>query len=186
MRRASGLLVLGSIVLLGLGSGAAYFQYKAPRLKAEFDAEIAALPTSPAGRLEAWHVFGAAQIHHRLSTFARFSSDLPWLVTHALDRRDGGEPELFGIDCSTLPLTLSHLEGMQVIVELPEPRSLGRVPLRGDQASFVPIYEAGQEVPDPDRRLRFLAIYFLDKLPEALAKEVEGASLEIRIVPASG
>lgn len=178
--------MLGAIVLLGIGSGAAYFQYKAPRLEAEFDRELAALPEDPAARLELWHRYGAPQIHHRLSTFARFSPECPWLVTHAVRTAGGGDPELYGIDCTALPATLSHVEGTTVVVELPAPRLLGSRPLHGDQASFVPIYESGASVPDPGARLRELALYFLDKLPAALAKEIPGATLEIRVALPGG
>jgi hypothetical protein len=176
--------VLGAIVLFGIGSGAAYFQWQAPRLAAAYDRERAAVPTEPAARLEVWHRYGAPQIHHRLSTFARFAPDCPWLVTHALRPAGTGDPVLYGIDCAALPESLSHVEGTRVVVELPAPRLLGRRPLRGDQASFVPLYDAGATIPDPSARLRELALYFLDKLPAALAKEIPGATLEIRVAPA--
>jgi hypothetical protein len=177
--------VLGAIVVLGIGSGAAYFQYEAPRAAAAVDREVAAVPTSPEARLALWHEYGAPQFHHRLSTFARFSPESPWLVTHAVRAADGGDPELWGIDCSRIPESFSRVEGMTVVLELPEPRCLGRAPLRGDQASVVPLYDAGAALPDARERLRDLALHFLDRLPAAMAKGVPGASLEIRIVPAA-
>jgi hypothetical protein len=175
--------VLGAIVVLGVGSGAAYFQYEAPRAAAAVDRELAQAPASPEERLALWHRYGAPQLHHRLSTFARFSPECPWLVTHAVRPADGGDPELWGIDCSQLPETFSRVEGMTVVLELPEPRLLGRAPLHGDQASFVPIHDAGAAIPDARERLRDLALHFLDRLPTAMAKGVPGAALEIRIVP---
>lgn len=176
--------MLGAIVLLGIGSGAAYFQYKAPRAAAAFDREVAAIPESPEERLALWLRYGAPQFHHRLSTFARFSPECPWLVTHAVRPADGGDPELWGIDCSRIPQSFSRIEGLTVVLELPEPRCLGRAPLHGDQASFVPLYDAGAAIPDARERLRDLALHFLERLPAAMAKEVPGAMLAIRIVPA--
>ncbi len=185
MLRAPGLFVLGTIVGLGLASGAAYYHYKQPKLAAELEAKLASAPKTPRGLLEQWHLYGAPQIHHRLSKFARFSAELPYLVTHAVDLLDGGEPEIFGIDCEALPRELSHLEGMQVVVELPAVRALGRASLRGEQARSVPLYRRGEALPDPNERLRSLALFFLDRIPGALAEDIEGASLEIRVMSGS-
>jgi len=179
--RLPGLVVLGAIVFMGLGSGAAYFQYKQPKLAAELQERLDAAPKTPAGRLAAWHEIGAPQIHHRLSKFARFTPELPWLVTHAVAALDGGDPELWGIDCDALPELLSHLEGLTVIIELPAPRALGRIPLVGDMVEHVPLI--GPETPfDAHERLRMLGVYLLEGMPAALEKDIPGASIQVRIV----
>jgi len=179
--RPNGLLVLVGIVVLGLGSGAAYFHYKQPKLAAEMKAQIAAAPQTPLGQLEQWHLIGAPQIHHRLSQFALFDPpERPWLVTHAVGAGDG-PPELWGIDCAALPREMSHLEGLTVVVELPTPRLLGHGSLADDQFNFIPLHAEGAPIPDPVARLRDLALYLLAGIPDALGKDIEGASLEIRI-----
>ena len=180
---ANGLAVLVLLVVVGIGSGAAYFHYKEPRLESELQAQLAAAPKTAQGRLEAWHRAAAPNIHHRLTKFARFSDEMPWIVTHArYSGVVGGdeEPEIWGIDCTELPRELARLEDMTVIVELPAPRLLGRRPLAGDQASFVPKLGAGESI-DAHGRLADLATYFLEGIPGALAEDIEGARLEVRI-----
>ena len=178
--RLPGLVVLIGIVLVGLGSGAAYFHYKQPKLAAELQARVDAIPRTPAGRLAAWHEFGGPQIHHRLSKFARFTPELPWLVTHAVRDPAGGDPELWGIDCDALPRELSHLEDLTVVIELPAPRALGRRPLEGDMVRHVPLVAEGAGF-DASERLRELGLFLLEGLPAALEKEIPGASIQLRI-----
>ena len=50
--RVNGFAVLVGIVGLGLGSGAAYYHYKQPKLAAELEKQIAAVPETPEGQLE--------------------------------------------------------------------------------------------------------------------------------------
>ena len=76
---------------------------------------------------------------------------------------------------------MSHLEDMTVVVELPTPRLLGHASLGDDQFNYIPLYAEGVAVPDPVARLRDLALYLLAGIPDALGKDIEGASLEIRI-----
>jgi hypothetical protein len=179
--RPNGFLVLVGLVVLGLGSGAAYFHYKQPKLAAEMQAQIEAAPKTPRGKLEQWHVIGAPQIHHRLSQFALFDPpERPWLVTYAVGAGDG-PPELWGIDCGALPRELSHLEDMTVVIELPTPTLLGHGSLADDQFNFIPLYPEGEPTPDQAARLRDLALYLLAGIPDALGNDIEGASLEIRI-----
>lgn len=179
--RLDGLGVLIGIVLLGMGSGAAYFHWKAPRIRAQVKADLAAAPTTAAGRLAHWYEIGAAQIHHRLTKVARFSADMPWIVTHAVEDAAGGEPMVFGVDTEGLPRELTHLEGLTVVVELPAPAPLGRARLSGDRAAHVPVFAADAPVPDARERLRELATWFLEGLPAALEQDIEGARVEIRI-----
>lgn len=186
--RVNGLAVLAGIVLLGVGSGAGYYAYKQPRVAAEFQAELDAAPTTAEGRVRMWHEFGAPQIHHRITKVARLSAEHPWLVVHALDPGDGGPPEAWGLDLEALPRPLSRVEGLTIVVELPAPRRLGRAPLAGDKARFVPVYGPGDAIPDPREPLRARALAALERLPQALAKDIEGARLEMRIDgdPAAG
>ena len=180
-RRVAGIPVLAGIVVLGLLSGAAYYQYQRPRVVAQMQRARSEAPTTPRERLELWHRYGAAQIHHRLTQFARFTSEMPWLVTHAIGATAAEPPEIWGIDCDALPRELSHLEGMTVVVELPAPRALGRARLAGDSAGRVPLYAPDQPVPDPSERLRHLALFLLEGMPRALARDIEGASIEVRV-----
>ena len=184
--RPSGILVLLAIIALGLGTGAGYYAWKRPKLEREREALLAAAPTGLDERLEQWLVFGGPQIHHRLSRFARFSAECPWLVTHSVAAADGGPPTVWGIDCEKLPQDMARREGATVVVELPAPVPLGRVVLDPAQAGFVPSYPDAQSVPDPEARLEDLATFFLERLPQALEHEIPGARLEIRILPASG
>jgi len=94
--------------------------------------------------------------------------------------REGGEPELWGIDCESLPQDLAHLEGLTVVVELPAPRMLARASLTGDQGQRVPLY-APEVQPDAAERLEELALYLLEGLPHALERDVPGAKLVIRV-----
>lgn len=181
--RPNGILVLLGIIVLGLGTGAGYYAYKRPRLERERAAALAGAPTTLEGRLERWLAFGAPQIHHRLSRFARFSAEWPWLVTHRVAAADGGLATVWGIDCQTLPQGLAHLEGTTVVVELPAPGPLGRVELDPVQSRFVPSYPSEAAVPDPAARLVDLATFFLERLPQALEREIPGARLEIRVLP---
>lgn len=175
-----GLYVVLGIVVLGLASGAGYFQYKAPRLKRDLHASLEAAPKSLEGRLEAWLRYGAPNIHHRLAIFGRFSEEYPWLITHAVGGSEG-EALAFGIDCTTLPLDLCDVEGDTLVVHVPAPRRLGRVPLGPQERIYIPVYASESEVPDPRERLRALALHLLDKLPEALEKDIAGAHLEVRV-----
>lgn len=172
--------MLIGIVVLGIGSGAAYFHYKRPKLAADLRARIDAAPKTPEGRLEAWHSIGGPQIHHRLSKFARFTPELPWLVTHAVRTGEGEPPELWGIDCEALPMELSRLEGMSVVIDLPRPRLLGRHELVGDMVEHVPLIAPDTGF-DAGARLAEIAIYLLEGMPRALEEDIEGASIQVRV-----
>jgi hypothetical protein len=181
-----GLWVLAGIVVIGLLSGAGLFHARrasAREAQAKLDAELAATPDDPAQRLALWARFGAPQIHHRLSQVARFSPELPWLVTHAIADPAGGDPELWGIDCTEIdPERVLRVEGLSAIVELPHPRALGRAPLAKGTSDHVPLFAAGTPV-DGVERLRTLALALLEGMPHALERDIEGAQLEIRVAP---
>lgn len=178
----NGLLVLLGIVVLGLGTGAGYLAYKAPQLARERRAMLAQAASDGEGRLTQWLQFGGPQIHHRLARFARFSSECPWLVTHRVAAPDGGLPAVWGIDCRALPQDLARREGMRIVVELPAPRLLGRVALDEAQSRYVPTYAAPPQAAVAEARLVELATFFLEGLPGALAREIPGTSLVIRVV----
>jgi hypothetical protein len=178
--RANGLAVLVLIVLAGLASGAAYYRYKQPRLAAALAAELAAAPTSAEGRVQQWERSMAPNVHHRITEVARFSGQQPWLVTHAVRRADG-VLEFHGLDLASLPRNLTRAEGMSVVVELPAPRALGPGVLEGESGRYVPVYAEGEPIPDPAARLQSQVLWILDRLPEALAHDIQGARIEVRI-----
>jgi hypothetical protein len=177
--RVPGLPILAGIVLLGLGSGAAYYQYLRPRAAAELERELSQVPGTPGARLELWLHYNGPNIHHRLAEVARFSAERPWIVTHALEVE--GQAELWGIDCSLLPRELARAEGLTVVVDLPRPAPLVRTDLAGEEARLVPLFSSESEVPDPAGRVADLALFFLEGLPRALERDIPGARLEVRV-----
>jgi hypothetical protein len=193
--RANGILVLGSIVLLGLGSGAAYYQIKRPSVAAGVEAMRASTPTDAAERVARWLDFGAPNIHHRLSVVGRFSTERPWLVTHALpagEAHTGVEPttaepggaapfELWGVRADLLPVDLARQEGLTVVVDLPVPERLGRSPLTSEAARFVPVVDPAGAPFDAAGRLHEIALHLLEGLPRALAEDIPGARLELEV-----
>lgn len=178
-RRVSGLGLLLAIVVVGLASGAGFYRWKRGEMEARLAADLAGTPTQPAERLALWLRFGGPQIHHRLAVVGRFTAELPWLVTHAVASAEG-PPELWGVDCAALPLELAHVEGMQVVIELPHPRALGRATLEGERAQRVPLY-APEVVADGEARLSAVALSLLESMPDALARDIPGATLVIRV-----
>ncbi|HED65237.1 MAG TPA: hypothetical protein ENJ09_06730 [Planctomycetes bacterium] len=127
-------------------------------------------------------LFSAPNIHHRLSIFGRFSEEHPWLITHAVGGA-AGEVQVWGIDCTELPRGLTHIEGSTVVVEVPPPHPLGRMELDSHQRVYIPVYASEAEAPDPAERLRSLAMHLLDRMPDALSRDIPGASIEIRVLP---
>ena len=125
--RVNGLLLMAVLVGMGFGAGALYYSYKEPRVREALDAELRAAPTTDEGRVEKWMEFFEPQVHHNLSEFARASEDQPWIVTHAVDAGDGGEPLVYGLDVSHLPKEgLLAREGLAVVLTLDPVRLLGR------------------------------------------------------------
>lgn len=183
-RAGSGLIVLGVIVLLGLLPSSYYILVR-PRMEAARDAELAAAPTTAAGRIEAWFAFGEAMIHHRIAKVGRFSETYPWLVAYAEREPGGGDGEsttvAYGLDAAQLSPGFSTLDGLTVVVDLPAPERLGPIELRGERGRFVPVLEPGDAPVDAVRRTRDLVLWFLEDLPSALAEDIPGASLELRI-----
>jgi len=178
--RVSGLVVLVGIVAIGLGSGAAYYHYKQPRLAAALAAELAAAPTTAEGRVQQWELSMAPNVHHRITRVGRFSAERPWLVTHAVRGPSGGLV-FHGLDLERLPERLTRPEGMAVVVDLPAPVALGPGELDPESARFVPVLDADLPPSEAAARLRGQVVWLLDRLPEALAHDIEGARIEVRV-----
>jgi hypothetical protein len=177
--RPSGLGVLLAIVVVGLATGAGFYRWQRSRMDARVAEELAAAPTTPAERAALWLRLSGPQIHHRLAVVGRFTPEMPWLVTHAVAQPEG-PPELWGIECASIPQDLAILEGLEVVVRLPRPVALGRVELTGERAQRVPIF-APAAVPDVATRLTDLALYLLEGIPRALERDVPGAHLAVRV-----
>ena len=180
--RVSGLGVLSAIVVVGILTGAGFYRLKRSEANARVATELEQAPRTTEERLALWLRLTGPQLHHRLAVVGRFTPDMPWLVTHALAAEDGGPPELWGVDCSTLPKELGVIEGLRVVVNLPAPRPLGRETLEGVRAERVPLFARGA-VLDSRERLAALALYLLEGIPAALERDVPGAALEIRVAP---
>jgi hypothetical protein len=185
--RARGLLVMAVLVLLGVGVTAGYLAWKAPevgKIISDRKRAVAEAPRTPEGRLGNWLVFGAPQIHHRLEIM-RFSAEQPWLVTHAV-RLPGDDPErleIHGIDLSRMPRDVARVDGTVVRVKLPLPTLLGTGPLKGINASAVPVVAEASAAPDPIARTEYLVRFALDGLAQALGRDIPGATLSIEIGP---
>jgi len=192
-RRVNGLAVLAALIVSGVGVTAGYLQWKAPEVHAIVDArrnEVAAAPTTPAGRLVHWLMYGNALIHNRLQEM-RFSADRPWLVAYAVRgagterARPASSPdvEMYGVDLRHLPREQASIDGMNVVVRLPRACDLGRSELTGDNAPFVPVIAASEKLPDADQRARELAAWALKDLAQALERDISGAHLAIEVGP---
>lgn len=179
--RLNGFVVLVAAVVVGLLSGAGYFFYKSPRLRAETERKLAEAPSTPEGRL----AFGAAyllpQIHNRLLS-VRVSRQQPWIPTHTIQvAGDDGPPEVWGIDVDALGTDVAYVDGLELVIRLPAPSLLARTVLVGDKARSVPTYAAGVEVADPTERLHELIDFFFHRMADQLARDVEGARLVVEI-----
>ena len=96
----NGLAVLAAIVFVGLVSGAGFYRWKRAESDALLASELADAPHSREERLDLWLRYNGPQIHHRLAVVGRFTSEMPWLVTHAVVAPEGGAPEIWGVDCA--------------------------------------------------------------------------------------
>lgn len=190
-KRRNGLLVIGGIVLIGLWPAAVLF-YKAPKLKVEFNDQLAveAGNMTVQERLVSWQQHGAPQVHNHLASNSRNGAKLPWIVTHRFDPKDGEPTEVWGIDVDSLPRNLTRVEGDDLVVVLPQPTLLGRLDLPQASEAQVPIYTDRAAVEDPQLRLKSLAMWFLEGLPAAMEKDIPGSRFVIRVVdeltPAQG
>jgi hypothetical protein len=180
--RVSGLAVLLAIVATGLVTGVGFYRLKRGEANARVAAQLAAAPRTSEERLDLWLALTGPQLHHRLAVVGRFTPEMPWLVTHAVAAEDGGPPELWGIECATLPKALGVREGLRIVMTLPAPQLLGRATFEGEHSERVPLFARGVAV-DASDRLRTLALHLLEGLPKALERDVPGATLELRVLP---
>ncbi|MEQ1892418.1 MAG: hypothetical protein ABL998_07765, partial [Planctomycetota bacterium] len=141
--------------------------------------DTSSAPKTPEERLDLWLTLAGPQVHHRLAVVGRFTSAEPWLVTHAVAGADEVS-ELYGVDCAELLPTLARRSGLEVVVALPAPHALGRIALAGERAQRVPTY-APEVVVDGPGRLAALALYLLEEMPAALARDIPGASIVIEV-----
>lgn len=182
--RPSGLVVLFLLVASGVGVTAGYMQWKAPevgQIIAGRKRDLAAAPKTPEGRLGKWLVYGAPQMHHRLSMM-RFSAAQPWLVTHAVGE-DPRNLAIHGIDLESMPREIAWVDGATVHVRLPRPRRLSIGPLGGQNAISVPVAASDESAPDEIERARYLIGFALDGLSQALERDIPGVKLSIEIGP---
>jgi len=174
-----GVTLLAILVFVGLGSGAGFYRWQRARQAERFQRDLETVPEGPEERLDLWLRLAGPQLHHRLAVVGRFTPEEPWLVTHAV-ARPGEVPELFGLRCAELTPAFARREGLVVVLELPAPHALGRTELSGDRAQRVPIF-APEVAVDGAARLRTLALHLLEEMPAALARDLPGATLEVRV-----
>ncbi len=174
---------MGAVVACGLFP-AAWFHWVVPREQQRVVGALAAVPDEPAARLDAWLAYGEPMIQTRLQKL-RFSTAHPWLVTHT--RRDGGgEPEIWGLDLDTPRPARLVRDGLRVEIRLPAPCALGRGELAGPDAARVPAYGPGAAVPEAAGRATELVEWFLAGMIEAVAEDIEGAELVVRVGSSPG
>lgn len=179
--RLNGLVVLIGVVVIGLASGAGYFFYKSPRLRAETERQLAEAPSTPAGRLAFGAKYLVPQIHNRLLS-VRISRQQPWIPTHTIRvAGDDGPPEVWGIDVDALGQDVAYVDGLELVIRLPAPSLIARTVLVGDKARSVPAYAAGAAVPDPTERLHELVDFFFDRMADQLSHDIEGTRLVVEI-----
>lgn len=167
------------IVVGGLAAGAGVYGWKQPRAQREVERRIAAAPRTTEGRVAAWLEYGAPSIHQRLQT-ARISWQQPWLVTHTVTSSTEGEPSaVYGLDLTQIGPEAASSEGARVVLRLPEPTLLARTTLVGRNARGVPAFSAAEAPSDPAELLRAKVTWLVEKLATALAKDIEGARLEV-------
>lgn len=174
-----GLAVLAVLVVVGLGSGAGFYRWQRMRQAERFQRDLAAAPQSTEERLDLWLELVGPQLHHRLAVVGRFTSEEPWLVTHAQGRA-GEIPELFGVTCAELQPTFARRSGLEVVVALPAPHALGRIDLVGERAQRVPIF-APEVAVDAPARLAALALYLFEDMPAALERDIPGARIVLEV-----
>lgn len=179
--RRNGLLVMLAIVATGLGAGAGFYRWAQPRAHAQFLERVAAAPETAEGRLDLWLQWAAPSIHQRIVT-ARVSHQQPWLVTHVVEAPVPGEPpEVWGIEVADVRPEATVREDLRIVVRLPAPRRLARTVLVGSNARGVPRWPADAPPPDAAAQLSDKVAWLLREPARALAKDVEGASLEVRV-----
>lgn len=186
--RPMGLWILLVIVAVGMGIPA--FTIWQKELAAQNRDRIhAEAPTTSEGRVQLYMTLAAPGVYEAL-TKSRFSSAQPWIVTHVVAPAAEGEPpSVYGVDVSELPRSCVYQDGLEVVIQMPEPTLLTRDVLVGDNALGVPVYTPDQSPDGPallEARLRFA----LKRMMESLPEDIEGASYAFRFtgwpVPSAG
>jgi len=179
-RRAPGLIILVGLVGLGMGIPA-FLIWRVPQLESKRDQILAEAPTEPEGMVEVWlQKVGRPQIHNAL-VMARFSAERPWYVSHVVRPDSADEPpEIWGIDFTELPIDIVQRDGMEVYVDLSEPKLLARDVLVGDKAQGVPVFTRASVPADTGAIVRERIEGYLRKLGEGLAEDIRGARLAVR------
>jgi hypothetical protein len=184
--RVNGLVLLLLLVSAGMGITSVYYHWKAPAIVAQRRAELAAMSKEPEPMLEMWLQWGAPGIHYRLQQM-RISASTPWLATHAQASTSGDQPPLlWGIDLTDLSPAWVRREGLNVIVDLPAPRLLGRAWIGPDKEPGVIKVAPQTPAPSPEAcatRVREICEFALERLVKALPEDIPGASVEVRVAP---
>lgn len=180
-RRPGGLIVLVAVVVVGLLSSAGLFRWGWTDVEAKQRELVAArddAPKAAAAKLDQWLYYHEPRLQHRLTTL-RFSSTHPGLITHTVEH-ESAPAEIWGIDLSGSHPARLEREGLALTLVLSAPRMLGRGVLTGMNANRVPVYRADGEIPDPRVRGLDLCEHFFAEFAAALAKDIEGATLDFR------
>ena len=179
--RSNGLLWLVLIVGIGMGSSVVFWRWQAPRHIEAAKAARAMVPAGGEPRVAAWLEYAQGLIHNRLIQL-KLDHKRPWLVTHVIEPSDDPTThQIWGVDLTDLKPEDTRQEGMQVVLELPAARYLGPGPLVGDKSLNVPRYPEGTPAPDPNGRAAYVVAWSIELLTEALERDIEGASFEVRV-----
>lgn len=179
--RTNGLLWLALIVGIGLGSSVVFWRWQAPKHIAAAREAREMVPAGGEPRLEMWLKHGQGLIHNRLIQL-KLDHKRPWLVTHVIEpSEDASTHQIWGVDLTDIGPEATFREGMKVVVELPAARHLGDGPLVGDKSINVPRYRGGAIPADPNERAAYVVEWSLERLVDALERDIEGASFEARV-----
>ena len=176
--RSRGLSMLLLLVAVGMGIPAFYL-WSVPRLEARAAEYRAAAPSDPEGRVATWFRYAQPNIFNAL-ILARFSTEMPWYVTHVVERTDG-PPEIWGIDFSELGPDVLEIDGILVKLVLPAPELLARDVLVGDRSLNVPVYRGGTRPEDPGELVRRGLSRYLERKRTGLQKDIPGADLVVEV-----
>lgn len=183
-RRVNGLVLMVVLVAAGMGITSIYYHWKAPAIVAQRQAALASMSREPGPMLDLWLEYGAPAIHARL-TQMRIGPQHPWLVTHAQESPVAGQPpRLWGVDLSDLDPSWVHRDGLAVVVDLPAPHELGHAWLPADKEAGVLRLAAGSDSPPEGAaaaRARDVALWSLERLDQAVRKDIPGAALQVRV-----
>lgn len=179
-RRPPGLVLLVGLIVVGMGIPA-FFRWKVYALGKERDRILAEAPSEPAARLELLfrqirpHILQALQR-------ARFSAQRPWIISHVVaPAREGEPPEVWGIHAiDDVGPYVARVDGLQVRVELPAPRLLGREVLVGDNAMGVQVFAAPGPA-DPRELLRDRVEFVMKPLIESIPEDVPGTRVSVEV-----